>query len=280
MTDLPPRADRSHRAGLGPADRSPEAGPPGAAGPVLALLHTSPVHVPVFDALRDHHHPGLRLQHTVDEELLARARSHGPEAVTGAVRAALAEALSGGAGAVLCTCSTIGAVAERLAADVGAPVLRVDRPMAAAAAAHRRIAVVATVESTLAPTVALIGEELAREEPEDGGRTGERTASNGSGRIRTHLAEGAWERFASGDHDGYLDAIAAAVDAVRDADVIVLAQVSMAAAAARATTSVPVLSSPRPGLAAAARVVEGGAVETEGEAPPVARALVPGAAGR
>ncbi|MFD9217212.1 hypothetical protein ACFVY9_29770 [Streptomyces sp. NPDC059544] len=249
---------------------------------MLALLHTSPVHVPVFDALRDHHHPGLRLRHTVDEELLARARSHGPEAVAGAVRAALAEALSGGAGAVLCTCSTIGAVAERWAAEVGAPVLRVDRPMAAAAAAaaHRRIAVVATVESTLAPTVALLGEELAREEPEDGGRTGERAASEGSGRIRTHLAEGAWERFASGDHDGYLDAVAAALDAVRDADVIVLAQVSMAAAVARATTSVPVLSSPRPGLAAAARVVEGGVVETEHEAPPVAQALAPGAAGR
>lgn len=255
MTDLSPRAGGPQ--GAAPqADRPAEAGPPEAAGPVLALLHTSPVHVPVFEALCDRHHPGLRLRHTVDEELLARARSHGPDAVAGAVRAALAGAVAGGADAVLCTCSTIGAVAERCAADMGVPVLRVDRPMAAAAAAHRRIAVVAAVESTLGPTVALIGEELAREEREAGGRPGKHTASDGSARVRTHLAEGAWERFEAGDHDGYLDAVAAAVDAVRDADVIVLAQVSMAAAAARATTIVPVLSSPRPGLAAAARAVE------------------------
>ncbi|MFD7638908.1 arylsulfatase, partial [Streptomyces sp. NPDC059873] len=26
---------------------------------MLALLHTSPVHIPVFDALRDADHPGL-----------------------------------------------------------------------------------------------------------------------------------------------------------------------------------------------------------------------------
>lgn len=277
MTDLPPWADRPHRA-VPPAGRSPEVGPPGAAGPVLTLLHTSAVHEPVFDALRDRHHPGLRLRHTVDEELLARARSHGTEAVADAVRSALAAAAAGGAGAVLCTCSTIGAVAERYAADVGVPVLRVDRPMAAAAAAHRRIAVVATVESTLAPTVALIVEELTGEEPEAGGRTGEPTASDGSGRIRTHLAEGAWERFESGDHDGYLDLVAAAVDSVRDADVIVLAQASMAAAAARATTSVPVLSSPRPGLAAAARAVAAGVVE--GGAPSAATAAAPRAAAR
>lgn len=253
MTDLAPRPGRPQ--GAAPqADRPAAAGPQEPAGPVLALLHTSPVHVPVFEALRDRRHPGLRLRHTVEEELLARARSHGPDAVAGAVRAALAGAVAGGADAVLCTCSTIGAVAERC--DMGVPVLRVDRPMAAAAAAHRRIAVVAAVESTLGPTAALIGEELARVERDAGGRTGEHTASDDSARVRTHLAEGAWERFEAGDHDGFLDAVAAAVDAVRDADVIVLAQVSMAAAAARATTSVPVLSSPRPGLAAAARAVE------------------------
>ncbi|MHC5705301.1 hypothetical protein OTC26_028190 [Streptomyces tirandamycinicus] len=278
---------------------------------MLALLHTSPVHVPVFDALRDRHHPGLRLRHTVDEELLAGAGAYGPRTVADAVRAALAGAVAGGAAAVLCTCSTIGAVAERCAADVGVPVLRVDRPMAAAAAAHRRIVVVATVASTVAPTVALIGEELRRGErgrggqggpgrvagrveacrepelresgrsagprpqpdrgatvragrawgvrgPADGAEGADRAEPDGSGRVRAHLVEGAWERFESGDLDGYLDAVAAAVDAVREADVIVLAQASMADAAARATTPVPVLSSPRPGLAAAARAVAAG----------------------
>ncbi|MYR45323.1 arylsulfatase, partial [Streptomyces sp. SID5910] len=39
---------------------------------MLALLHTSPVHVPVFDALRDEAHPGLVLRHHVDAGLLDR----------------------------------------------------------------------------------------------------------------------------------------------------------------------------------------------------------------
>ncbi|MER6127961.1 arylsulfatase, partial [Streptomyces sp. NPDC001795] len=93
------------------------------AGP-LALLHTSPVHIPVFESLRDEAHPGLTLAHLVAEELLDRARTQGPDAVADDVRELLGEAVAAGARAVLCTCSTIGAVAER--AGVGVPVLRVD----------------------------------------------------------------------------------------------------------------------------------------------------------
>ncbi|MFF2520827.1 aspartate/glutamate racemase family protein [Streptomyces liangshanensis] len=203
---------------------------------MLALLHTSPAHVPVFDALRDSDHPGLVLRHVVAEELLGRARIEGPEAVSDAVEAALEDVVAEGAAAVLCTCSTLGEVAEKAGRALGVPVLRVDRPMAAAAAEAGRVVVVATVESTLEPTLTLIREEAAGR-PVD---------------LRTVLVDGAWERFEAGDLDGYLDAVAAAVDAVVAADVIVLAQASMAGAADRATTTVPVLSSPRPGLNAAA----------------------------
>lgn len=147
-----------------PATAPPRAQPPAPFPPrfgPLALLHTSPVHVPVFDALRDADHPGLELRHLVDEELLARARREGPEAVAGDVRALLADAVVDGARVVLCTCSTIGAVAERT--DAGVPVFRVDRPMAAAAVATgSRVVVLATVASTLEPTVALVEEEARR----------------------------------------------------------------------------------------------------------------------
>lgn len=192
----------------------------------LALLHTSAVHVPVFDALRDRHHPELDLRHLVVEDLLERARAEGPEAV---------------ADAVLCTCSTIGGVAERRAAELGVPVLRVDRPMAAEAAGWDRIVVVASVESTLAPTL-----DLLREESRD--RTPVVTAL---------VVDGAWERFEAGDRDGCLDAVAAAVDRIDPAGggVVVLAQASLAGAAGRTTTPLPVLSSPRLGLAAAATAV-------------------------
>ncbi|MFC9647269.1 MULTISPECIES: aspartate/glutamate racemase family protein [unclassified Streptomyces] len=203
---------------------------------MLALLHTSPVHIPVFDALRDADHPGLVLRHLVDESLLSRARAEGPEAVAAEVASVLAGAVAEGATAALCTCSTIGEVAERAAPAVGVPVLRVDRPMAVAAAAADRVVVVAALDSTLDATAALIRQEA-----------GERRIE-----IRTVLVEGAWERFEAGDRDGYLNAVAAAVDAVTEADVIVLAQASMADAAERAASGIPVFSSPRPGLNAAA----------------------------
>ncbi|MEU7033740.1 aspartate/glutamate racemase family protein [Streptomyces sp. NPDC046237] len=207
----------------------------------LALLHTSEAHVPVFDGLRDRHHPGLGLRHLVAEELLVRAGAEGPEAVAGAVRDVLAEAVADGADAVLCTCSTIGGVAERSAAELGVPVLRVDRPMAAEAVRAEKIVVVATVASTLAPTLDLLREE-----------SGERNSV-----VATLVVDGAWERFLAGDRDGYLDAVAAAVDGVdpTGAPVIVLAQASMADAAERTATPLTVLSSPRLGLAAAATAV-------------------------
>ncbi|POX37774.1 arylsulfatase [Streptomyces sp. Ru73] len=246
---------------------------------MLAVLHTSPTHVPVFDALRDDEAPALKLRHLVHPELLDRAREAGPEAVSDDVRGALTAAVAEGATAALCTCSTIGGVAEAAAADLGVPVLRVDRPMAAAAVAGgERITVLASVASTLAPTAALIEEEAER--------AGRRVV------VRTHVVPGAWERFEADDHEGYLDAIA---EAVREADtdgsavtvneavdgapggtegpggaaapghgsggaaapksahVIVLAQASMAPAAERADVRTEVLASPRAGLRAAAR---------------------------
>ncbi|KIF77910.1 arylsulfatase [Streptomyces sp. 150FB] len=215
---------------------------------MLALLHTSPVHVPVFDALRDADHPGLALRHLVHEDLLVRARSGGPGSVAADVGAVLTEAAVGGAAAVLCTCSTIGAVAERAGKAVGIPVLRVDRPMAAVAAKARTVVVVAALKSTLEPTVALIREEAAGRAP----------------RIRTVLADGAWERFEAGDRAGYLAAVVARVDTVTGADVIVLAQASMADAAGPTAHGVPVLSSPRPGLSAAAAVALAGGLGGDG----------------
>ncbi|MGW3251336.1 arylsulfatase, partial [Streptomyces fungicidicus] len=91
---------------------------------MLALLHTSPVHVPVFDALRDRSHPGVELRHLVAEDLLARARADGPAAVEQDVRAKVREAADSGARAVLCTCSTIGDAAEAAAAPARGTVRR------------------------------------------------------------------------------------------------------------------------------------------------------------
>ncbi|MEU9124540.1 aspartate/glutamate racemase family protein [Streptomyces sp. NPDC048506] len=208
---------------------------------MLTMLHTSPVHVPVFDALRDEEAPGLALRHLVRPELLDRARAQGPDAVRQEVSATLVAAAADGARAALCTCSTLGSVAETAGAALGLPTLRVDRPMAAAAvAAGPRIAVLAALESTLAPTGELLAEEAER--------------AGHAIDVRTVLVPGAWERFEAGDTEGYLAVVDDAARRVRDADVLVLAQASMAPVAGRPGLPVPALASPRPGLRAAAQL--------------------------
>lgn len=206
---------------------------------MLALLHTSQAHVLTFDRLRSEEAPTLTLYHIVAEHLLDEARRRGVPAVADQVAQQVALAAEAGARAVLCTCATIGALAEQAAARAGIPVLRVDRPLAAAAvAAGARITVLAALATALAPTTALIEEEAAR-----AGRTVT---------VRAQVICGAWDRFEAGDADGYLDRVAAALAGVTDADVIVLAQASMAPAADRGATTIPVLASPRLGLRAAA----------------------------
>jgi hypothetical protein len=124
----------------------------------------------------------------------------------------------------------------------GKGVIRVDRPMAEAAVAMgSRIIVAAALESTIGPTSELI-QSVAAEQG--------RAVS-----IRPLLCAGAWERFEAGDQAGYWQAVA---DTLRrdglDGDVIVLAQASMAGAAALlADHPLPILSSPRMGLEAALR---------------------------
>ncbi|MBV1855098.1 aspartate/glutamate racemase family protein [Catellatospora tritici] len=205
---------------------------------MLALLHTSQVHVPTFDRLRDEVAPSRTLYHIVAEHLLDEARRNGTASVAAQVTREVERAAEIGARALLCTCSTIGGLAEQAADQAGIPVLRVDRPMAAAAVATgARITVLAALTSTLVPTTQLIEEEAAR-----AGR---------SVSVSARAIPGAWDLFEAGAVTGYLDLVVEALTEVTDADVIVLAQASMAPAAKQAAVSIPVVSSPRLGLRAA-----------------------------
>lgn len=177
--------------------------------------------------------PDVPRRHLVEPALLADARATGLTPSLAARVHAIVEAA--GAAVVVCTCSTIGGCVEAVTI-AGCTTMRIDRPMAEAAVrSGERIAVVATVASTLGPTRALLLDAARRPVV-----------------ISEVLCEGAWARFEAGDNQGYLAAIAPAiVSAAADADVVVLAQASMAGAAALCTVRVPVLSSPRLGVKAA-----------------------------
>ncbi len=209
----------------------------------LVFLHTAPSNVTTFAHLLAQLDPSIPAKHVLDESLLQEARVTGiTPALEQRIHQRLADETDDNTAVVLCTCSTIGDSAERGVAANGKGVIRVDRPMAEAAVAMgSRIIVAAALESTIGPTSELI-QSVAAEQG--------RAVS-----IRPLLCAGAWQRFEAGDQAGYWQAVA---DTLRrdglDGDVIVLAQASMAGAAALlADHPLPILSSPRMGLEAALR---------------------------
>lgn len=211
--------------------------------PQLAFLHTSPVHVAGFDALMLELAPELKVHHHVDESLLAVAQQFGvaDPVVINSVEAAMQEAAASGASMVVCTCSSIGGIAERMNERSGLRTARIDRAMAdRAVALGPRILLVAALESTLAPTTELLMESAS--------------ASGKPIVISKLLLDHAWAYFLQRDNQAYLQAIinsvrAALHEKAADIDVVVLAQASMAAATKGLNDiGKEVLSSPRLGV--------------------------------
>ncbi|MCI1017147.1 aspartate/glutamate racemase family protein [Microbacterium sp. C5A9] len=203
----------------------------------IAFLHTGAVVIPPVAELAGRLIPEVQTVNYLDDRIVAdladaeRAASVG-ERLEDLVRAAQ----SAGADAVMLTCSSISGFAADLGAAVGIPVLRIDEAMAdQAVAAGPRIAVIATLPTTLGPTTALIAERaaLAAADPE----------------ILSEVVEGAFAAVASGDRATHDALVAAAIERLAaQADVVVLAQASMASAAAAVHVDVPVLTSLEPGI--------------------------------
>lgn len=222
--------------------------------PALGLLHTASSNRDRFGALlREMAPPGVTWIHNVREELLRDALDDVAEArQTAAISAALAELHANGAAQVLCTCSSIGRLAELVGGRLGLPTLRVDRPMAERAVAQgRHILVVACLPSTLVPTSALLREVAA---------AGDRQVE-----IETMFLPSAWRLFQDGDEAGFARAVAEAIlDSTLTVDAVVLAQASMAPVAdLLSRLTVPVLTSPRLGIAAALSRLTGGRMDAE-----------------
>lgn len=209
----------------------------------LGFLHTVPALAARFDADLRAAEPAATAVHVVDGELLATAiRSGVDDAVDAAVARHVSALAAEGVGAILVTCSSIGESAELAAGAVGVPVVRVDAAMAdeavRAAGGGGRIVVLATNTATLGPTGRLLERSaIALDRPPA---------------VTTRVLTEAGAARGSGD-DARADSLIA--DAVRaaaeEAEVVVLAQASMAPAAALARVDIPVLSSPESGLAAA-----------------------------
>lgn len=146
----------------------------------------------------------------------------------------LAEALVlAGADVVVDTCSSIGMAAEIANTMLEKPVIRIDQGMVNEAVSHyRKIGLLASLSTTLMPTVDCVNATAARQ-----GKTVE---------IVHCIADGAFQKWIEGNPAAHDDLCVEASKQLGDVEVILLAQASMMRVQERiaAETGKVVISSP------------------------------------
>jgi Asp/Glu/hydantoin racemase len=184
--------------------------------------------------------PDCRVVSIIEDALIQdviRAGQVTPEIARRLLRYYLA-AEDTGADLIFNTCSSIGDVAIMARALVKIPIVKIDDAMAAEAVRiGARVGVLATLPTTLAPTVRLVRAQA------------EKAARKVS--VVEGLAKGAFEALVARRLEQHDEMVMRAADEMaRQVDVIVLAQGSMARMeeALAKQTARPVLSSPRRGV--------------------------------
>ncbi|WP_087018634.1 hypothetical protein [Thaumasiovibrio subtropicus] len=130
---------------------------------------------------------------------------------------------------VVCTCSTLGDIAENTAVGPSTTVIRVDRQLAIDTQPFSRVAVIVAAPSTLTPTKQLF------------------TRLNTHSQIDFVLCDDAWNHFLKGNTQAYYHAVAETLNRQQqrhDIDAIALAQLSMIPAITQSNESkIPLLHS-------------------------------------
>jgi hypothetical protein len=206
---------------------------------LVTIVHTSFVSVDDLTALFKEIGPEIQVRHIVDDSLLPEVLLNG--GVTNAVRSRICAyykaAEESGANLVFNQCSSVGEAADIAAQLINTPVVKVDQSMARVACeTGSRIAVAATLKTTLGPTCRLV-ESTARE-------MGKEVA------IEPLLIEGAFDQLISGNRAKHNEMVLSAIRGVLSSvDVVVCAQGSMVAILPElGETAVPVLTSPKLGV--------------------------------
>ena len=222
--------------------------------PTLVMVHTIPALVDAFTAWGRDEIPACRVLHILDEPLLARIKHRGHVGPDDDDRLLehMHAAESLGAAAVLVTCSSVSESVARVRDRSAIPVVAADDAMAAEAVRlGPRVSIVATAATTIGPSSARL-----------------RAAADQAGRqveIQTHMVEVALDALLAGDTETHDQLVIAAVTAAAaDADVVILAQATMARVLpvlAVAPPLVPVLASPQLALAEVRRVIQPGTVD-------------------
>lgn len=193
--------------------------------------------------------PEVRLVNLIDDGLIhdVVARGGVDKALTRRLYTYYRQAQDFGADAIFNTCSSVGEVADLARGLLDIPLVKIDDAMAAEAASlYGRVGVIATLPTTLAPTIRLLQREADKR-----GRKFQAEAG---------LADGAYQALIGGSpetHDRLI--LEMALKLAGTCDALVLAQGSMARmeATLAEATGKPVLSSPRRGVLALRATLEG-----------------------
>lgn len=215
----------------------------------LALIHTASFLSGVFGDLCTDVMPEIDTFNIVDESLIGNTIAAGHLTPNTSKRVAqyIQSAEEAGADVILVTCSSIGPAVEAARPFVNVPVLRIDEPMAnLAVQTGDRIGVIATLSTTLEPTIALVQARAI--------------AQNKNPEIVSHLCDGAFDAVISGDTNTHDRIVGNGLrELIPKVDVIVLAQASMARVVdtlSEEEKTVPILSSPRLGIEATKTVID------------------------
>ena len=185
----------------------------------VAFLHTLAANESLFETfIQRSRLPSLAIVvHHSAPELLEYASQTGlDEVLAEQVAQQVLQLEAQGADWIVCTCSSIGRMAEQ-AQTKHARVIRVDRPMAIAASKAKQLTVLAALETTIEPTMSLLAEH----------------PSQLSEQAQVVVIPQAWQYYLNGQIDTYSQTIADyIVQNGIDDECVVLAQASMAPALA------------------------------------------------
>lgn len=216
----------------------------------LGCIHTSMVFVTVETMMSDifaEVMPDVRLVNIIDDSLLPDVMAAGTvtEAATRRMCLLARAAEIAGCDAALSLCSSLGPSIDTARKETGIPIVKIDDAMCLAAARDAdRIGVMATVPTTLGPTVDLVHEKA--------GELGREVS------VERCLVEGAFEKLMAGEKDRHDRMVQDAATRIASmVDVIVFAQASMTRLAPGVAdlTGLQVLTSPRLGIEHTARIL-------------------------
>jgi Asp/Glu/hydantoin racemase len=214
----------------------------------IAAIYTGAVLVAPLSGMLKEALPGCTVMNMLDDSLIADCIA--ADGLTKDVTRRLCNlyqiAYEAGADCILNTCSSVGEVVDIGREIVPIPIVRIDDAMAKLAVeTASRVGVVATLRTTLGPTVRLIQSWASKL-----GKTV--TVVEG-------LADGAFAAASAGEAETHDRLIREAAQRIAgDCDAIVLAQGSMAKmeVSLRRITGMPVYSSPALGIAAVKAIFE------------------------